>query len=85
MRLTLLALTAIAALLAAFRGASGQTEGLLAALFDTQGMTLFLAVAAALGAFFSRPSVHVPTFLRIMSGLCCSVRAVTAAPRSRCS
>ena len=38
-------------------------------LYEKDGMTIFLAVAAALGAAASWPSVRIPTFLKIMSEL----------------
>ncbi len=38
-------------------------------LYDRDGMTLFLAFAAALGAAASWPGVRIPTFLKIMSEL----------------
>jgi putative ATP-binding cassette transporter len=38
-------------------------------VYEKDGMTIFLAVAAALGAAASWPSLRIPTFLKIMSEL----------------
>ncbi len=64
MRPTLLALTAVAALAAAFLRAGGHGAGL-----EKEAMTLGLAVSAALGAFASLPRFRVPTFMTIMAEL----------------